>query len=848
MTFVIGVGGVGTLVLQRLMEKGSEISGALSFNNEDLTDVQQRVLESSNGKWKHIQLTDVSTTVAQLLAENKSNVLSNALGNAQIQATLKQQASWRPSEKALVVTLGSGGMRSIGRLVALSGENEIKANIQSLPLDDIHLVGASTGGTGSVLLVELLKHLEDLRPDLSISVTVVNSIIVGTELVQVSNSAATAFELQSHVSSAWRKGIGQAGSGLRLMNIINEPYPSVIDVAMESINKTIITTLLKNWIRDLETAVWSDFNNLIVPKKYKLNSSYWYDLLGSRFHDFVLKLHVEIGTILSVEEFQELIDKLREKIYGWKNQTRDFDLHSKSLSILTEVCFGRTVSLQDFNSRRFIDLVRTLIDNDNEKIWQLWSSCRARVLTEFIDQETLDACIKGWVSALCLNRISISENSIQIEANDGTAHKFFTLRPFDSGGLDALPCVIEAASLSLAADPKLEQFGNTAVRTLMDYATVELSTSVGVIEINKFIPQSEFQRESLELIGLGAPINSNFKSSSESSEDQTWTILNVQHRKALALYQSVYDGNESVNPDGSVNPPETFFRDIIDQYIAEIYERLSGRKSTDLPSNTNQMLDFLAKSQNSPKLRKSHSIKSPKHWWRRLRQSSKPFAIVRYGIASALGVLSALFFFIALSGNDRQQHAWAQSSTVVSGLMGGFAVCLGAVALISSIQNSSVRMQRADRLYESCLGVQEAITFFELGLKSAHVVFVDENNPKKIWENPSVYFSVIILGSKLKNSMDSGLFRLLSYIDDLHGNLTGSIKNSSALQAFTLLDHLARISPEIISERKETGQDLITTPEQLMEIANDLRQVVSQISYRTVAKSLEFAPSLKNLS
>lgn len=847
MTYVIGVGGLGISVVQRLFEQGEEISGAMSFNNEDLTNLQQQLLETSTGKWKHIQLTDASTTISHLLAESKRNALSNE----QVQVTLKQQASWRPSEDALNISVnsGSGGMRSIGRLVVISAENAIKESIQSLPDDDIHLVGASTGGTGSVLLVEIVKYLEDLRPDLSLSITIINSIIGENKLVQSANSVATAFELQSHISSSWRLGRSQPRSGLRLMNVVKEPYPLLIDTAVEFVKKTIDTTLLKTWSQAFKSSVSNELNPSI-RKKYSPSSEYVQGLFRRTLGVYAGNIHSVIGETFPPEELQkfyEILDRqARHFLQEWA--IIHFDVYGTTLSALTEVSLGRIDLLHDFNSRRFMDLARTLIDDDNEKLWQLWSMCRTRVLTEFVDQKVLDTCIKGWVSALCLDRISISENSIQIEATDGITHKFFTLRPFDSGGLDALPCVIEAATLSLTADPKLEQFGNAAVRTLMEYALVELSTSTGVIEINEFMPQSEFQRETLELVGLGAPINSNSKSSSESSEDQTGTILNLQHRKALALYQSAYNGDESVNSDGSIDPPETFFRDIIDQYIKEVEERLSFGESADLSPSTNQMFDFLAKSRNSSNSRKRLRIKIPRNWWRRIQQSSKPYAFVRYGIAIVLGVFSALFFFVALSGDEKQQHAWAQSSTVVSGLMGGFAVCLGAVALISSIQNSSVRMQRTDRLYESCLGVQEAITFFELGLKSASVVFVDEKNPKKIWENPSLYFSVIILGSKLRSSMDSGLFRLLSYVDDLDGISPRSIKKSSALQAFTLLDHLARISPEIISERKEAGQDLITTPEQLMEIADDLRQVVSQISYRTVAKSLEFAPSLKNLT
>jgi hypothetical protein len=179
--------------------------------------------------------------------------------------------------------------------------------------------------------------------------------------------------------------------------------------------------------------------------------------------------------------------------------------------------------------------------------------------------------------------------------------------------------------------------------------------------------------------------------------------------------------------------------------------------------------------------------------------------------------------------------------------MAGLAVCLGALALIHSIQNSSVRIQRADRLYDSLLGVHEAITMFELGIKMARQVMAEDPDQRKLWRNPSLHFAVVMLGQKLKSAMDTGLYQLLAYVDDMKKAPADSISRSSAIQAFTLLDHLSRIAPEIVFDGKDRAETLISTPDQLMEIAALLQTTLSQVSYKSVARSFEFSPTVAGL-
>jgi hypothetical protein len=175
--------------------------------------------------------------------------------------------------------------------------------------------------------------------------------------------------------------------------------------------------------------------------------------------------------------------------------------------------------------------------------------------------------------------------------------------------------------------------------------------------------------------------------------------------------------------------------------------------------------------------------------------------------------------------------------------MAGFAVILGAVALISSIQNSSIRIQRTDRLYEACLGVQEAITFFELGKEAALATNDQTADSKNLWNDPSLHLASMMLGLKMKLAMDTGLYRLLAYADQKNGVKTGTIDSASALQAFSLLDGLVRIVPEIVYEKDRPRSESIASPEQIAETANKLNEALSRITYRMVAKSLEFTPS-----
>ena len=101
----------------------------------------------------------------------------------------------------------------------------------------------------------------------------------------------------------------------------------------------------------------------------------------------------------------------------------------------------------------------------------------------------------------------------------------------------------------------------------------------------------------------------------------------------------------------------------------------------------------------------------------------------------------------------------------------------------------------------------------------------------------------MMLGSKLKIAMDTGLYRLLASSDFKNKVDTNTIASASALQAFSLIDGLVRIAPEIVYEKERPRSEHISTPDQILETARKLNENLSQITYKMVSKSLEFTPS-----
>jgi hypothetical protein len=354
---------------------------------------------------------------------------------------------------------------------------------------------------------------------------------------------------------------------------------------------------------------------------------------------------------------------------------------------------------------------------------------------------------------------------------------------------------------------------------------------------------SVFHTEIRNFVGLGAPLKSTPQTENLSPTEIARNNLLAQREFSLRLIQMSYNGDEAVDRDGRIDPPETFFRDIVEEYFTEIESMLSP------PATPLYGLPKKPAVPNRPKTKVQKKTATSTRKWRPLSgrlaaTNAKPFGWIRYGIPVLLGIFSAaIATYFAIFSNSDEQQTWGNSATIVSGFMAGAAVCLGAVALIFSIQNSSVRIQRADRLYEACLGVQEAITLFELGREAALATNDLPSDSKSLWDDPSLHLAAMMLGSKLKIAMDTGLYRLLAYSDFQNKVDVNTISSASALQAFSLIDGLVRIAPEIVYEKERPRSELISTPDQILETARKLNENLSQITYKMVSKSLEFTPT-----
>lgn len=721
--------------------------------------------------------------------------------------------------------------------MSIASIGEISDALARVTSTELIVIGSSVGGVGSSLIIDVLNILEDLRPEVHIHVVVVNSPVVSTSSIQpYANAVATMQELRQFIAATWGNST-QSRQGLRTIRILNEPHPEAIVNLTEHVNEIALATRAESACHEFAMLMNPVLDRLKLKKIQFASEEFQKAFRPATTHAF--------GGLISKEASIDYLPLLLRQI-----PTFDRDPLTMAFTFLRTALMSDGVKELDQAREQtikiFLDRTRTHGVGQRD-LWNSWLYCRSRILTEFVDYELLKACTRGWITALCMNRIHNRNGLVSIVAKDGSAHTFLTLRPVHESGVNALPCVIEAAPIANCANANFINQGKLAIDALVSYSSQELLAAFPNAS-PVVSAESRWRQENLELLGLGAPLLDDNVSTADPSTDALQEKLLQQRELALMLVQRPYVGNESVDESGSIEPPEIFFMDIVDVYLEEVDRLLRGEQSPDEEVLYARYRAGLARAKSHRLQRFTRQIRRPMGSRRSTRQYSKPYAGTRYGISIVLGVISAVAFVLTLSLDDAGRRSGADAATVVSGVMGGFAVCLGAIALISSIQNSSVRIQRADRLYESYLGVNEAITFLELGLSMAQSVTAHNVDPRRLWNNPSLHLAVTLLGTKLKDAMDTGLYRLLAYVDDQNKVNQLSFKTSSATQAFTLLDQLVRISPEIVFGENRPQSNLITTPEQLMEIAINLRATLRGVSYSMVAQSLEFEPTLEALS
>ena len=802
MAFIIGLGGSGVRFVQTLIEQENPIfDGALTFDSTSVAEAKTIQTELSS-KWKHVCLASEKSTLESVI--NAGVDVSFQSDNSQL--ALKQLASWRPSKEFINLPLGMGAgiIRAVGRAISIAITATLEMEVSTIKGDDICVVASTDGATGSTLLVDILNILDQLKPKSRVTVIALNSIVAkgASDAAHCANSVATLCELQTYFAHFLNKARSQIHPfgfefpGSRSLFVVNRQDSDQVKFAIDQ---------LPNWLEE-----------------------------GTKYSHFLAEEQIQIS-----QKFDEAHRKKTNQLY-YDAESRWFDLKHRYFFGQEAQATKEIENSLEIAARRFVDRILPL---DPAQLRSMWAYSRSRILTEFVDQEIVTKSIRGWLIALCLNRLQIDNNQVRITDENGDTHEFFILRPINPDGIDALPSVIESAPIALRSDPRFTAYGFSAIKTLLHYGETDFRSLFGEkLEITT-PTTSVFHTEIRNLVGLGAPIKSTPQTENLSPSEIARNNLLAQREFSLRLIHMNYNGDEAVHPNGRIDPPETFFRDIVEEYFTEIESMLSP------PATPLYGLPKKPAVPNRPKTKVQKKTATSTRKWRPLSgrlaaTNAKPFGWIRYGIPVLLGIFSAaIATYFAIFSNSDEQQTWGNSATIVSGFMAGAAVCLGAVALIFSIQNSSVRIQRADRLYEACLGVQEAITLFELGREAALATNDLPSDSKSLWDDPSLHLAAMMLGSKLKIAMDTGLYRLLAYSDFENKVDVNTISSASALQAFSLIDGLVRIAPEIVYEKERPRSELISTPDQILETARKLNENLSQITYKMVSKSLEFTPS-----
>ena len=811
MAFIIGLGGSGVRFVQTLIEQENPLfGGALTI---DVVEEAKSSVSTSEqlSKWRHLCLVDKDSTIESVVRSG----IDISYNSDDSQMALKELASWRPSSKKLQIPLGMGAgrLRSLGRAISKASKPILHSEIEKITSSDICIVTSTDGGTGSALLVDVLRFVDELDRKVNIVVVALNSIVIKGQhdVGHCANSVATLCELENYFLKflSERHQIIPLIPRTRSVNVIDHKVFGQRDLFVVSRQDS----------DQIQFAIES------LPNRIETNS------------DRDLRLG---GEILKIIRDSDSKNSKKKKIIATP-EVAIMSLAHRHIYYLDRQITEELRGALDISAKRFMDRLKP-VKSDTALFSSNWAYCRSRILTEFVQPELITKCIQGWLRALCLDRIQINDNQAQITDDTGQIHQFLILRPIDTDGIDALPSVIEAAPIALRSDPRSSHFGYAAINALTRYAEADTLSIFG--EKLKHTTEADltFQEEFRNLNGLGTPLKSNPLINRSESETARVNLL-TQKKLSLQLVQMGYNGDEAVDTDGRITPPETFFRDIVEEYLNEIEHLLSSALTSTLGMQDENTLSSKSSDEKVNIINRRPTVRKRPLSGRLAATNAKPFAWIRYGVPILLGALSTAIYFSTLD-NQAKQQSWANSATIVSGFMAGSAVCLGAIALISSIQNSSIRIQRTDRLYEACLGIQEAITFFELGKEAALATNDPTADSKNLWNDPSLHLASMMLGSKLRLAMDTGLYRLLAYADhQKNGVKTGTIKSASALQAFSLLDGLVRIVPEIVYEKDRPRSDLKAKPDEMAELAERLNETLSRITYKMVAKSLDFTPS-----
>ena len=216
MPFFIGLGGSGVRFVQTLIEQENLLfSGALTIDvvsvgeaisSMSISSQMSQSVDELLMQRRHLCLVDTDSTIESVVRSG----IDISYHSDDSQLALKELASWRPSSKNLGVPLGvgTGRFRSLGRAISKASKLILQSEIEKITSDDICIVTSTDGGTGSALLVDVLKFVDELDRRVNVLVIALNSIVLKGphDVGHCANSVATLCELENYyVNFLWER-------------------------------------------------------------------------------------------------------------------------------------------------------------------------------------------------------------------------------------------------------------------------------------------------------------------------------------------------------------------------------------------------------------------------------------------------------------------------------------------------------------------------------------------------------------------------------------------------------------------------------------------------------------------
>jgi hypothetical protein len=445
--------------------------------------------------------------------------------------------------------------------------------------------------------------------------------------------------------------------------------------------------------------------------------------------------------------------------------------------------------------------------------------------------EFVEKIIEGWLSLSSRGLIRFKDGKVSLQ-DGGTSHEIKLLRPTSDQGVDALAVVLETIALGIRLekeDPATFAAISYLSQSANDFKPRPESWSGKTPQ--KELSARQLGQDLAAYYGRLASSNAAINASSPASSDEQITYVQEQLILASQFSLEPYDGSECVLQSGQITPDTTLFRDISEVYLKACQEYVETAKRI-LQNRIRDEIVF------------EDSSISTRNTSRRLsrRIYAKPGMTIRFGVPAGLIAISVVGIITFLS-SAYYRTIWADTSTAVGGIMGIVAVCLGAVALMWSIQNSSVETARTDRLFTACLGIQEMTLMTRIALQNAIATNDSRESGADLWQHQSLRLAAFMLGKRITEALDAGLFGLLASIDEDNGVGRDLPMSSASRKVFVLLDDLVRVAPEIISDKELEIREKPADPERVLQLAEELRGTLEPVTYRYMADTLRRTPA-----